>query len=204
MWSHLSRRKTEAIHVSDHEHPRRDDGKIAEHWEALRPVPTKSRPRAERRRVLHAAVTLGSSMQKTKQGANNTMATNANNNLEQNKQSALDFFDLHVNQSKSEEAAEKYLGSYYIQHDAQAPDGREGFLEISKVARSQHPQLHQDVKRITADGDLVMAHSLITLSPEDRGTAVVDILRFEDGKIVEHWDVRQPMPAATANGNPFI
>jgi predicted SnoaL-like aldol condensation-catalyzing enzyme len=154
--------------------------------------------------VLHAAVTLRSSMQKTREGANNTMATYANNNLEQNKRTALDFFDLHVNQRKPEEAAEKCLGSYYIQHDAQAPDGREGFLEISNAAVSQHPQLRQDVKRITADGDLVMAHSLITFSPEDRGTAVVDILRFEDGKIVEHWDVRQPVPEATASGNPFI
>jgi predicted SnoaL-like aldol condensation-catalyzing enzyme len=131
------------------------------------------------------------------------MATNVNDNLEQNKRAALDFFALHVNQKKPEEAAEKYLGRYYIQHDAHAPDGREGFLEISNAAVSQHPQLRQDVKRITADGDLVMAHSLIKFSPEDRGTAVVDILRFEDGKIVEQWDVRQPMPEATASGNPF-
>jgi predicted SnoaL-like aldol condensation-catalyzing enzyme len=78
-------------------------------------------------------------------------------------------------------------------------DGR----KIILLAVSQHPQLRQDVKRITADGDLVMAHSLIKFSPEDRGTAVVDILRFEDGKIVEHWDVRQPVPEATASGNPF-
>jgi predicted SnoaL-like aldol condensation-catalyzing enzyme len=81
------------------------------------------------------------------------MATNVNDNLEQNKRAALDFFALHVNQKKPEEAAEKYLGSYYIQHDAHAPDGREGFLEISNGAVSQHPQLRQDVKRITADGD---------------------------------------------------
>jgi predicted SnoaL-like aldol condensation-catalyzing enzyme len=86
----------------------------------------------------------------------------------------------------------------------QAPDGPEGFLEISNAAVSQHPRLRQDVKRITADGDLVMAHSLIKFSPEDRGTAVVDILRFEHGKIVEHWDVRQSVPEATASGNPFI
>jgi predicted SnoaL-like aldol condensation-catalyzing enzyme len=122
------------------------------------------------------------------------LATNANNNLEQNKRAALDFFALHVNQRKPEEAAEKYLGRYYIQHDAQAPDGREGFLEISNAAVSQHPQLRQDVERITADGDLVMAHSLITFSPEDRGTPVVDILRFEDGKSSSTGTSGSPCP----------
>jgi predicted SnoaL-like aldol condensation-catalyzing enzyme len=65
------------------------------------------------------------------------------------------------------------------------------------------PSSARTSRRITADGDLVMAHSLIKFSPEDRGTAVVDILRFEDGKIVEQWDVRQPVPEATAIGNPF-
>jgi predicted SnoaL-like aldol condensation-catalyzing enzyme len=38
-------------------------------------------------------------------------------------------------------------------------------------------------------------------NPEDRGSAVMDIFRFEDGKVVEHWDVIQPIPEQAMNEN---
>ena len=52
-----------------------------------------------------------------------------------------------------------------------------------------------------AEGDLVVTHGLITTSPEDRGTAAVDIFGLENGKIVEHWDVLQPVPETSENDN---
>jgi predicted SnoaL-like aldol condensation-catalyzing enzyme len=54
---------------------------------------------------------------------------------------------------------------------------------------------------VIAEGDLVMTHGLIPTSPEDRGMAAADIFRLEDGKIVEHWDVVQPVPETSANDN---
>jgi predicted SnoaL-like aldol condensation-catalyzing enzyme len=39
------------------------------------------------------------------------------------------------------------------------------------------------------------------MSKEDRGTSVVDIFRVEDGKVVEHWDIIQPVPESPANAN---
>lgn len=45
------------------------------------------------------------------------------------------------------------------------------------------------------------AHSLLKTSPEDSGTAAADFFELEDGKIVEHWDVLQPVPETSANDN---
>lgn len=54
---------------------------------------------------------------------------------------------------------------------------------------AQFPQASLEIKRAIAEGDLVVTHSLLNTSPADRGTAAADILRLEDGKIVEHWDL---------------
>jgi len=59
--------------------------------------------------------------------------------------------------------------------------------------------LRVDIKRVIAEGNLVAAHNLVTTSPESRGMAGIDIFRIEEGKIVEHWDARQPVPETAAN-----
>jgi predicted SnoaL-like aldol condensation-catalyzing enzyme len=49
---------------------------------------------------------------------------------------------------------------------------------------------------------MVVTHSHITTSPTDRGQAVADIFRLNrQGKVVEHWDVIQDVPATSANNN---
>jgi predicted SnoaL-like aldol condensation-catalyzing enzyme len=68
----------------------------------------------------------------------------------------------------------------------------------------QFPQLSLDIKRVVAEGDLVVMHSLFKTSPEDRGTAAADFFRLEDGRIVEHWDVLQLVPESAANDHPMF
>ena len=50
-------------------------------------------------------------------------------------------------------------------------------------------------------GDLVWLHVHSTNGAGDRGRAIVDIFRVENGRIAEHWDVVQPVPEKSANGN---
>ena len=123
---------------------------------------------------------------------------------EKNKQTVLAYLNTALNEKRPAEAVEKYGGSQYIQHNPQAPDGFEAFVQFVEGFTAQFPQLSLDIKRSIAEGDLVATHSLLKTSPEDRGSAVADFFRLEDGKVVEHWDVLQPVPESAANDRPMF
>ena len=78
---------------------------------------------------------------------------------------------------------------------------RRAFIQFVTAWSGQFPELSVEIKRMVAEGDLVVMHGVLKTSPEDRGTAAADIFRIENGKIVEHWDVLQPVPETAANDN---
>ena len=119
---------------------------------------------------------------------------------EANKKAVLEFYDKALNQ-KDFEAASKYFGPRYIQHNPGAPDGIEGFKAFIALRKEKFPNAKGEIKRVFADGDYVILHVHSMREPGERGVAVVDIFRLENGKIVEHWDVVQPIPEKTANNN---
>jgi len=119
---------------------------------------------------------------------------------EANKQAVLEFYDKALNQ-KDFEAASKYFGPRYIQHNPGAPDGIEGFKAFIALRKEKFPNAKGEIKRVFVDGDYVILHVHSMREPGERGVAVVDIFRLENGKIVEHWDVVQPIPEKTANNN---
>jgi hypothetical protein len=63
------------------------------------------------------------------------------------------------------------------------------------------PGVSVEIKRVIAEDDLVVTHDLVKLTADDRGLAGIDIFRLQNGKIVEHWDARQPVPEKSANKN---
>ena len=121
--------------------------------------------------------------------------------LEANKKNVLEYTELAFNQRKPEEAVAKYQGRYYRQHNPGAKDGAEAFIGFVKWFAQTYPSFRIDSKRVIAEGDLVVMHSHLVRAPGERGTAVVDIFRLENGKIVEHWDVVQEIPEKSANNN---
>lgn len=119
---------------------------------------------------------------------------------EANKKVVLDFYEKGLNQ-KDFEAAAVHFGPRYIQHNPSAPDGIEGFKAFVAMRKEKFPNAKSEIKRIFADGDFVILHVHGVREPGERGVAIVDIFRLEKGKIVEHWDVIQPIPEKPANSN---
>jgi predicted SnoaL-like aldol condensation-catalyzing enzyme len=120
--------------------------------------------------------------------------------MEANKRAVVEFYDKAINQ-KDFEAASAYLGPRYIQHNPSAADGAEGLKTFLAFLRDKAPAYHSEIKRVFAEGDYVILHVHNKREPDTRGTAIVDIFRLENGKIVEHWDVRQDIPEKSANSN---
>jgi predicted SnoaL-like aldol condensation-catalyzing enzyme len=122
------------------------------------------------------------------------------NSLERNKAAVVAFYDAAYNHKDFERAA-TYLGSHLIQHDPLIADGLEGFKARVDWFRANHPTLRVEMKRIFADGDYVITHVHGVREPGHRGSAIVEIFRLEDGRIVEHWDVLQEIPHESLNHN---
>ena len=119
---------------------------------------------------------------------------------ETNKKIVIEFYDKALNQMDFE-AASKYFGPRYVQHNPNVPDGIESFKGLITMLKEKFPNSHSEIKRALAEGDLVMLHVHSVREPGQRGRAIVDIFRLENGKIVEHWDVIQDVPEKAANNN---
>ena len=117
------------------------------------------------------------------------------------KRVVLDFFDLAFVNREPEQARDRYLGATYTQHNPTAPDGVEIFPTLIGGLFAQAPEASFHLKRAVTENDTVVLHYNVKMFPDDLGQAVVDIFRVEDGRIVEHWDVMQPVPAEANNDN---
>jgi len=118
-----------------------------------------------------------------------------------NKALVLKAFTLLLVQHKVDEAVDKYFAPDYIQHNPFAATGAEPMRQFFKTFYAANPQASVKIDHVLADGDLVAVHYLTKVKPEDRGFMAVDIFRVAHGKIVEHWDVVQPIPEKSANKN---
>ncbi len=106
---------------------------------------------------------------------------------QQNTALVLEAFDTLFNR-RDYGAAERFWSDRYIQHSAHISPGRNGLFNL---VRTLPDTLKYENQRIVAEGDYVIAHG--RFSGNGRGAAWVaaDIVRIEDGKLAEHWDVLQ-------------
>jgi len=120
---------------------------------------------------------------------------------DQNKASAMAFYDLMFNQCEPRRAIQDYAGDVYIQHNPHVADGKEAFIAYFERMAADYPGKKTHFKRAIAEGNLVVLHCH-QVWPGSDDYAGIDIFRFDDnGKIVEHWDVLQVITDTSANDN---
>jgi predicted SnoaL-like aldol condensation-catalyzing enzyme len=108
-------------------------------------------------------------------------------NQERNKTIVLEAFDALFNQ-RDYATAERFWSPGYVQHSAHIAPGREGLFN---VVRSLAPTLKYEPGVIAAAGDFVIVHGRFSGFGAPVNWVAADILRIEDGVLVEHWDVIQ-------------
>lgn len=121
--------------------------------------------------------------------------------LDQNRENVIAFYEMMFNDCEPEKAIEQFAGSQYIQHNPHVADGKQAFIDYFRQMAREYPGKSVTVKRSVAEGNLVVLHCH-QVWPGGLEYAGIDIFRLDDGgKIVEHWDVSQTMPTASANEN---
>ncbi|MEH2548933.1 putative SnoaL-like aldol condensation-catalyzing enzyme [Bradyrhizobium sp. AZCC 2262] len=123
--------------------------------------------------------------------------------VEANKKLVLAYYETAF-RGDPERAARDYAGETYIQHNPRVADGTEGFIAFVRGLLNSFPDMKLMIKRVIAEGDLVVTHAHIIKIPGEPGLAVVDIFRVESGKVVEHWDVVEAVPSTALNSNGMV
>lgn len=119
---------------------------------------------------------------------------------EANKALVVSFYDRLLNHGDLS-VIDRSVRPDYIQHDPQSADGRAALRQFVIGLRAAHPREHNTIERAVAAGDLVLLHVHAVLEPGTNGQAIAEIFRVQDGRIAEHWDVKQDVPDTTVSGN---
>jgi len=106
---------------------------------------------------------------------------------EKNKLIVLEAFDTLFNK-RDYEAAEHFWPPHCMQHSAYIQPGRKGLFDLAKALPAS---LRYEHAHAAAEGDLVILHGRFSGHGLPRNWIVADIVRLENGILVEHWDVIQ-------------
>jgi len=161
------------------------DGKIVEHWDVLQAVPDST----------VSGNDMFTTLSDPQIDGPDPLAHTA-----RSKQTALGYFSR-MSDDHDLTAIDQYLGGAYYQHDPNLPNGIAAAKAAYAFIFATYPGFTATSLKVVAEGDLVAVRYHYKTSPEDRGQAIVDMFRVRNGKIVEHWDVAQDIPATSANDN---
>ncbi len=158
-----------------------DNGKVAEHWDALTPL-----------------------VKETASGRTQTDGPTEATDLDKtdaNKALAVALIE-DVLMGKNPSKITEYISSeQYDQHNPQIKDGLTGIVEAVEYLTAQNNMFkYTKIHKVLGDGNFVLTVSEGEWSGKPQ--AFYDLFRMKAGKVVEHWDVIQEIPAENlANDN---
>ena len=117
---------------------------------------------------------------------------------DRNKDAAVTFLTLAAS-GKVREAYAQVVGAGFRHHNPFFEGSAEALMAAMEENARQNPSKVLEIKRAIAEGDLVVVHGYVRHKPGDLGATLVHIFRFEKGRIVELWDVGQPVPDQSPN-----
>jgi predicted SnoaL-like aldol condensation-catalyzing enzyme len=118
-----------------------------------------------------------------------------------NKKMVADFYQ-ELFGDKNPAAIDQYIGATYIQHNPSLPDGKDALKQGVAIWFKGQPKDTVDVQHLGADGNFVYIHTKSKMG--NKTVSILDIFRVENGKIAEHWDIIQEVPAKSANTHPMF
>jgi predicted SnoaL-like aldol condensation-catalyzing enzyme len=154
------------------------DGKLAEHWDALTPV-----------------------VENTASGRSQTdgPAQPAKENTDRSRELVKEFAQRILQDADYSVLTDYISTETYLQHNPEAADGLDGFgAAAANWAQQGKNLVYKTVHQVVAEGDLVLLQSEGEFGEP---VAYWDLFRVQDGRIVEHWDVIAPIPAALPHAN---
>ena len=116
------------------------------------------------------------------------------------KDSAVEFLKLCA-ANRISEAYERLVAPDFRHHSPWFRGDADGLREAMEQNAAKNPGKISEVKQAIAEGDRVAVHSHVRMNAQDRGSVVVHIFRFRDGRIAELWDLGMPVPAEILNEN---
>lgn len=111
-----------------------------------------------------------------------------------------DFVQRLMNDHDFDHVLTAFESGGYRQHNRNLLEGIPGVVEYVQRLSKRYPDYAYDVKRIFADGDIVIFHSHVTIRKSHRGNDrkgfnIIDAWKVRDGEILDHWDAIQPLDA---------
>lgn len=99
------------------------------------------------------------------------------------------------------EAYRRHVGADFRHHNPNFRGDAASLMAAMEENAAKNPDKRLEIKRALEEGDLVAIFSRVRQKPADTGGAVVHIFRFQGDRIVELWDVGQPVPEKSPNEN---
>jgi predicted SnoaL-like aldol condensation-catalyzing enzyme len=117
------------------------------------------------------------------------------------KEAAMAFLRL-ASSGKARKAFQKHVAPGFRHHNPFFRGDADSLMIAMEENAAKNPDKVLEVQRALEDGDLVAVHSRVRQKPGDRGAALVHLFKFQGDRIVELWDLGQPVPenSPTENG----